>query len=247
MKKFWKTFAGQLIHQSPSGVEVYQNMFFRWLTFNSDALQTLIHRHHLAVPGLLYINHLTFAVRVEPADCCLLGLGGAGVAHALAPFLGGSTLTAVEINPEIIDIAERYFMTNRLKNMTVIHQDAYLFVQQTQVQYQHVIVDLFNADSFPDHCKTIDFFAYCRSMLLPGGIFAINLTNIKEQRVLFDHIREQFKRCTVSIPIKRTSNMVVLAYNGESVSPLLALLERGPGRLKKLVWDAEWGCIAEKV
>lgn len=239
----WKTLGGQCIYKAPNGAKVHQNYLYRWLTLSSDALQTLISRRCPEKPELGYIHQLAFAAREKPADCCLLGLGGAGVAHALAPYLNNSKLLAVENNTEVINIATAYFMADRLKNLSVIYQDANLFVQQCETRYQHLMVDLYESHSFPAHCNTHDFFVHCQRLLLPGGILALNLTNVQEQWSLFKHLRDIFCQRTVSLPVKGSANMIVLACNSPSVAPLLDLLTNSQ-RLKELKWDARWGCIA---
>lgn len=239
----WKTLGGKCIYQAPNGESVYQNYLYRWLTLNSDALQTLISRHSPEKPELGYIHQLAFAVREKPADCCLLGLGGAGVAHALMPYLSNSKILAVESNPAVINIATDYFMVDSLKNLSVLNQDANLFVQQCKTSYQHLMVDLYESHAFPAHCNTLEFFLHCRRLLLPDGILALNLTNVQEQWPLFEHVREIFCQRTVSLPVKGAANMIVLACNSTSVAPLLDLLTKSQ-RLKELKWDARWGCIA---
>jgi spermidine synthase len=238
----WQTYAGRCIHRNLNGIQVRQNMAYRWLTFDSDAIQTLINRRHPERHGLKYIQTLTLAARLNPAVSCLLGLGGAGVAHALAPDLGTIPLDAVESNFGVIEIGLRYFMTESIKNLHVIHQDASLYVQNTTARYQHLMIDLFNACSFPAHCSNVEFFGHCRRILLPDGILAVNLANLHEQWLVFMHIRAHFEQCTVSIPIKGTQNMIVLAYKGVSVKPLLSMLEKQG--LKQLTWDSKWGCVA---
>ena len=239
----WKTLGGRCIYQAPNGAKVHQNYIYRWLTLNSDALQTLINRRSPQNPELGYIHQMAFAVRERPADCCLLGLGGAGVAHALMPYLKNSTLLVVENNPEVISIATDYFMSDRLKNLSIIKQDANLFVQQCNTRYQHLMVDLYESHAFPAHCSTPDFFLGCRNLLLHDGILALNLTNLQEQWSLFRQVREIFCQRTVSLPVKGSANMIVLACNSSSVAPLLDLLTKSQ-RLKELKWDARWGCIA---
>ncbi len=239
----WKTLGGRCIYQAPNGAKVHQNYLYRWLTLDSDALQTLINRRSPEKPELGYIHQLSFAVREQPADCCLLGLGGAGVAHGLAPYLKNSTLLAVESNTEVINIASTYFMADRLKNLSILYQDASLFVQQCKSHYQHLMVDLYEAHSFPTQCNTYEFFSDCQRLLLPDGIFSLNLTNVQEQESLFKHVREIFNKRTVSLPVKGAANMIVLACKSTSVAPLLDLLINSQ-RVKELQWDARWGCIA---
>ena len=174
----------------------------------------------------------------------MLGLGGAAVAHLLAPDLGNSKLIAVENNADVIQIAATYFMTERLKNMTVIHQDAHLFVQQCDTRYQHLLIDLFDANSFPANCNTPEFFENCRRILLPDGILALNIANLHEQWPVFQQIQKHFYQRTVLLPVKGTANMVMLACNSSSIASLLNLLKNS-GHLKELSWDAMWGCIAK--
>lgn len=240
----WKTLGGRCIYQAPNGAQVHQNLFYRWLHLGSDALQTLINRRYPEKISLGYIHQLAFAARQQPADCCLLGLGGAGVAHALSPYMKSSQLLAIENNQEVIEIAKEYFMIEQIKNLSVTYQDANLFVQQCKTKYKHVLVDLYESQSFPEHCNNHDFFLNCQRLMLPGGILALNLTHSEEQWPIFNHLRDVFCKRTVSLPVKNAANLIVLACNSSSVSPLLSLLKNS-GCLKELEWDARWGCIAK--
>jgi spermidine synthase len=240
---FWKTFAGRCIHRDINhNIQVHQNLVYRWLTLDSDAIQTLIHRRHPERHSLEYIQALTLAARTNPAPACLLGLGGAGVAHALSPYLGNRRLDAVENNLGVIEACSRYFFTEHIKNLHIIHQDALVYIQNSTTRYQHLMIDLFNATSFPERCNHADFFGHCRRILLPDGVLAVNLANHHEQRPVLMHIRTHFEQCTVAIPIQGTQNLVILACKSASRKPLLNLLEKQG--LKQLVWDAHWGCVA---
>jgi spermidine synthase len=239
-----KTWAGRCIHQGFDEAKVYQNMNYRWLTLGSDALQTVIHRRHPERPILPYISPFTLAAQIIPGPSCLLGLGGAAAAHALNPYLNGFQLDAIEQSSDVIDIAHTYFMTSRIRHLNVIHQEAFSFLQHTTSRYQHLLVDLFNAHTFPTQCQNANFFEYCRNALMPEGVLAVNLANPDEQWPIFNWIRTHFQHSTITMPIHGTANLVVLAYRGASVNPLLSLLKEN-SRLKQLVWDAKWGYMAE--
>lgn len=239
----WRTIAARCIYQK-NDIQIYQNWMYRWLTCGSSALQTMLNRYHPHKPVLNYIASMTKLACLMPGSVCLLGLGGAGAAHALAPYLEKFNLTAVEYHLDIITVARDYFMVAQIENMTIVHQDAYQFVQNTTLQYQHVMVDLFNADAFPEHCNTHQFFEQCRRILLPEGILAVNIANRLEQWNLFSTIRKSFPKGTIVIPIKNCMNMIVLGYNGTSVNDLLTTLKCDK-QLKQLVWDPKWGYIAQ--
>ncbi len=245
MHKYWKTRWGTCVHRSASGIEVHQNYFFRWLTFGNTDIQTLLHKKQPSKPGLCYILPFTIAARLAPGDTCMLGLGGAGVAHALQPFIKKSTLVAVENNPEIIELARTYFQINTLKNLQVLHCDAGEYVQTCHQKYQHLMVDLFNSHAFPKHCNNLAFFKQCRELLHPGGFFAINVADTADHRSFLHLLQNEFKGCTVCFPIRKTTNLVILAYHGESISPLLELLQQPSSGVKKITWTSDWGCVAE--
>ncbi len=238
----WKTSVGGCIYQIDN-IKVHQNLAFRWLTLGSDAIQTLVYRYNPEQFGLTYIPVLTVAVKAIPASACLLGLGGAGVAHALRSYLKNIKLDAVEKNANIIAIANRYFMTCELNYLNIIHEDANHFVRNTANRYKHLMVDLFNADSFPAECRHADFFYHCHRALLPEGVLAVNLANLTEQWPLFLAIREHFQQFTLSIPIKDSANIIILAYKNNTIQSFLNLI-RHHLRLKRIVWDSMWGWVA---
>lgn len=239
----WKTLFGHCIYKSPQGTRIIQNPFFRWLEFDkSDAYQTVLNRRHPEKPGLEYIKQFTLAVEIQPAETCMLGLGGAGAAHALAPVLGSIPLTAVESNAEVIELAALFFMTEQLYNLQIFHQDASIFVHQEQKQFQHLLVDLYNTDAFPPHCANEDFIAHCKKRLLPNGILAVNLANRHEQWPVFQLIKTQFAHATLALPVKYCDNMIIFARNGDSILPFLDLLKEKKG-LNRTSWDAQWGYV----
>lgn len=240
----WKTFARHCIYQSPTGIRVFQNPLFRWLQFESRAIQTLINRYFPHRPGLSYIKTLIFAVRLQPAQCCMLGLGGGGAAHALSPLLSPDKLLIVENNDEVIDIASRFFMINQLDNLSIVHQDANSFVYQCTHQFQHLLVDLFDANAFPSHCNNEAFFAQCKRLLKPEGILAVNLANRHEQWPLFQLIQQQFHLSTLALPVLDSPNMIILAQNSNSITPFLEFLKKNK-HLRQLTWNNKWGNVAK--
>jgi len=240
----WKTFAGRCIYQSPQGIRIFQNILFRWLKFDSEALQSVLNRYAPHKPQLDYIKFFITAAQLQPDDCCMLGLGGGGVAHALSPFLRQSKLIIVENNSEVIDLAQSHFMLNRLKNIAITHEEASLFMSNNTYKFRHLLIDLFTADNFPAECSTEEFFANCKQSLKPEGILAINLANSREHLRLFQLIQKQFLHSTLVMPVPGKGNLVVFAQNCVTISPFLTLLKEHK-RLKELYWTDTWGYVGK--
>lgn len=239
----WKTRFGRCIYESPLGIKVHQNLFYRWLTFGGGILQTLMNRRHPERSGLQYIEPLRQMVFSFPGDICLLGIGGAGVARALCPVLKQFGMVAVDNNQEVISIAKKYFNAADINNLMMLHENACKYVQFSKERFQHLIVDLHDSFDYPVECSNAWFFEHCRRLLKPQGFLAINLINIHEKRSLFQLIRAEFNDCTLVIPIKGLANCIVFAGNMSSLREFLDKIQNLKF-ISQLFWDEVWGYMA---
>lgn len=239
----WKTKLGQCIYTSPSGYQVFQNTFYRWLTLGSNALQTVINRRKPQNPILHYLPILTLMARKYPDNCCLLGLGGAGIPHMLGSITPNQWITAVECSEEVIQISKQYFMAGTLSNLEIIHQNAREFVQRNSILFKHLIVDLYDAHNFPKECTTDDFFTACRSCLTEDGFLTVNLANYKEQWTIVQTIKKQFK-ASIVIPIKQCANLVLIASKNPNKEWFIEQIS-ATKEIKNLSWTKSWGTIGE--
>ncbi|KTC79642.1 spermidine synthase [Legionella cherrii] len=234
----WKTKFGRCIHTSPSGYKVYQNLCYRWLTLGSTALQTVINRYQPQKPVLYYLPALTLMARKYPGVTCMLGLGGAGVAWMLKDV----PLVAVDNSEEVIDIARHFFMIDHLKKLTVVHENAKDYIEKCKKKYNHLIIDLYNANHFPPECADANFFASCKRIITEDGFLAINLANTKEQDPIFQLVRNQFKH-TLVIPVRKSSNMVIFAAD-ESKEWFMNKIKQ-TSAFKRIIWVESWGYVGD--
>lgn len=237
----WFTKFSKCIYTSPSGYKVYENFLYRWLTLDSHVLQTVINKRSPKRPVLYYVPALTLMARTKPNHCCILGLGGAGVVQVLASF--PFPITAVDNSDEIIHIAQRYFMIDKINNLNIIHQSAELYLEQCTKRYTHLLIDLYNAQSFPPECNHEQFFLNCKKSLTPDGFMAVNLANTKEQHPILQLIKHHFIN-TLTIPIKNCANMVIIASNHERrdefVNNILETKE-----ITKVMLVSSWGYVGK--
>lgn len=241
MKKFWKTINGTCIYSSKNGMQVHENLIYRWLTFNSGFIQTLINKRHPHFPSLQYIKPITFALRNNPGNSCLFGLGGGGIAHYINKFQ--LKLTIIEKNAQIIQIAKEHFQINKLKDINIIQERAELFAQDTQNKYNNLLIDIHGSDSFPEECKNTNFFHNCHNLLQKDGFLCINIANNNDIFPILNFIKEQFHNKTICITIKNSVNMLILAQKSEQPTYFINQFTHNK-EIKNIYWDKDFGCLA---
>jgi spermidine synthase len=105
----------------------------------------------------------------------VLGIAGGSVIKTLVneiDFKG--EITGVEIDPEIISLANKYFKLNEIQNLTIIIEDANQFVQKTNQSFELIIIDIFQDNSMPEFLFETVFIENTKSLLIPGGYLLFN-------------------------------------------------------------------------
>jgi spermidine synthase len=230
---------GKLLY-SKNYIQVWQNLGYRWLTFGNDTLQTLINRYQPEVPQLFYMKFIVELIQARPGETCLLGLGGGGLVHSLSNYLRSYALTAVEFDEEVIAVAQQYFDLEKYNFLRVICSDAAQFIYHSQELYSYIIIDLFDANSFPSNCKNEAFISACKKSLSMDGILIINLPNSGDQWQVYNLVKKVFAQSTLIVVLKKSNNILILANRHFPVIEIL-----GKFTQKKwyhtIAWDPLWG------
>jgi spermidine synthase len=240
----WKTKFGRCIDTSSSGYKVYQNHYYRWLTLGSDAIHTLINRRAPYRAELHYLRPITLMARLNPGATCILGLGGAGIPHLLQHTHPNTSLTAIELSPEIIQIANQFFMIQQLPYLKVLEHNAVDYIKACQETYDHLIIDIYGAYDFPSECCNSAFFMQCKYLLTEKGFLAVNVANPEELKPILQYIKEHFYLNTIVIPIKKCANTVILASKSDD-KDFFDIQIRQNSEIKKIAWVSGWGHVGE--
>lgn len=240
---YWKTRWKRCLYEGSTGVRVLDNRWYRWLQFDSDAVQSLLSKRNPSTPALHYLRIMACLAQTYPGDTLLLGLGGAGMVHALNAYLQDFSLDVVECSEEVITLARQFFRLSDLTlPLTLYLQDASEFVHQATRQWSYVLVDVFNAKHFPPSCLNPVFFADCQRLLTPQGVLLINIANADDQLALFGYVHMLFQGRTLLIPVKDSPNVILLAAPEAGWE---LLFERIPRLIKggSFTWDSRWGRV----
>ena len=111
---------------------------------------------------------------MKPRDVAIIGLAGGTSARQYSATYGGSVaLTGVEIDPDIRDVAYRYFHLGD-SNVNVIIQDGRYWLATDRGKYDVIVMDAYRQPYIPFHLTTREFFELVKSHLKPGGVAVVN-------------------------------------------------------------------------
>jgi len=111
-----------------------------------------------------------YTTNIQDVLCIGLGVGIVPMDFANR----GARVDAVEINPAIIPVAQKFFglQTNKL-HITI--DDGRHFLNRCRKKYDVVVLDAFLGDSSPSHLLTREAFTSMRHVLRDDGVLVINL------------------------------------------------------------------------
>jgi spermidine synthase len=145
----------------------------------------------------------------------VLGVAGGSVIKTLVneiQFKG--KITGVEIDPEIIEIANTYFKLNEIPNLTIYIDDAFEFVLKTNKTFDLIIIDIFQDTKMPNFLFEKFFVDRISLLLNPGGYILFNTMLTKEndttrnQKYMNEFDASKFK--TKTIPRVEQHNELII-------------------------------------
>lgn len=112
----------------------------------------------------------------------LLGVAGGSVIKTLVDEIKyKGKITGVEIDPEMIQVANKYFNLNKIKQLEVIIDDAFEFVLKTNKKYDLIIIDVFEDTTMPNFLFE-SFFSNRVCDLLKNNGFVLFNTMILDEK-----------------------------------------------------------------
>ena len=122
-----------------------------------------------------------YAPRTEDILCIGMGIGIVPMQFARE----GARVDVVEINPDIVPVAVKYFDLQPDRFRLYLTDGRY-FLNQSTNRYDAVLLDAFLGDSSPSHLMTREAFASVRRLLRPDGVLVINtFAELDEPRDFF--------------------------------------------------------------
>lgn len=138
-------------------------------------------------------SHLSLYVSFfipKPTNILILGLGGAVIPNAFYNIFPEADIDIVEIDPEVITLAEKYFNFKSGGRMKVYTGDAFTLLPWAK-KYDVVVSDIFTTNYIPFHIMSSEFLGKIRNEVLKSkGVMAVNVCN--EHPSFKSHLRTIF-------------------------------------------------------
>ncbi len=109
------------------------------------------------------------------ASILVLGMGAGSIVQTLrGHFHSNAAITLVELDGEIISVAQKEFGLLDFTGIKIVQADAISFMQINPEHYHLVIVDLFIIDTIPEAFTRDAFLQQLARSLAPGGKLVFN-------------------------------------------------------------------------
>lgn len=141
--------------------------------------------------NLPYINYFLIPCLMNPKikNILLIGLGTGKIVNDFEASLEDlKSIDVVDIEENILTIAQDYFEFRASDKFDFILQDGITFLRSNKKKYDLIVVDVANDEGIDSRFLEDDYFEYVKKSLKKGGIFVSNLCSSAQ----FDSPRNKF-------------------------------------------------------
>jgi spermidine synthase len=224
--KLWKSWRGIRRNGASSRVEISEEDGIRYLHLGSDTIQSGM---RISAPDelvLAYTRSMMAFLLFGPAPerVVSIGLGGGSVNKWIYRHFPASRQLAIELNPQVIDIARRYFSVPADdERFAIVQGDGARWIAENAHSADLILVDGYDGVALVEELSTAEFYAGCARALSSQGVLVVNLWGSdRRYNENLQRIEGAFDGQVVCVPALQKGNIIVLAF------------KRTPTRLR---WD----------
>lgn len=167
--------------ESPySSIFVYKSGNYIKMLFGNGRLKSTesvynpLDKYELPVPYTRFMTAGLFYTK-DVKRILVIGLGGGRISWYLHEYLPQVDITAIEIDPMVIDVARRYFDVANEENFRVVEKDGRSFLMQAKEKYDLILLDAYRSSFVPFHLLTREFYTLVKARLAKNGIVGQNI------------------------------------------------------------------------
>lgn len=149
-----------------------------------------------------------------PSHITQIGLGGGSFARWIATFLPETQQTAIDINPQVINVARSLFrLPVEGSRFEIIEADGADYVKTLLGGTDVILTDGFDGIQIIDALVSEDFFLDCRRALSGNGVFVTNWwSGDKRYGRFIETLLGAFEGRVLEVPAESHGNVAVMAF-----------------------------------
>lgn len=187
----------------------------RRLQFDLYTVQSAMHREHPDRLILAYTRKMMgfLLFNRTPARILLLGLGGGSLAKFCYRRLPGSTIMAVEVNPDVIALREAFSIPPDDARFRVFRADAADYLAQLATSKDVILADACDSEGIACELDSIEFYQNVHRCLSGGGVFVANICGaLTDWAAHLGRIRAVFGDEIMTLQVRPDGNVIVFAF-----------------------------------
>ena len=146
----------------------------------------------------------------------ILGVAGGSVVQTLVnDFSFTKKITGIELDSEIIHIANSYFNLDKIPNFKCVIDDAEKFIQTDTSHYDLIIIDIFKDTEMPEFLFQESFITNCKRLLNKNGYILfntmhLNKNNLSKTEAYLSHFDSNLYETKVLKNIEKYNDVILI-------------------------------------
>jgi spermidine synthase len=223
--------------EDSESVYISEKFGVRTLHIGSDTVQSSM---RLARPHDLEVSYtrsmMAFLLfKPDPRDVLMVGLGGGSLAKFVYHRLPRARTIAIEVNPQVLDIARQYFMVpDDDDRLTVTVGDGAEYLQREKLKADVIMIDGYDAESQVEALSTPAFYRDCARVLGDAGILVVNLWGgDRNFTTCVNRLAKAFDGLVACLPAGKPGNVAAFAFKRSPGQPTWAELRARAAELER--------------
>jgi spermidine synthase len=179
----------------------------------------------------------------DPKRILIIGLGGGTIPGLLHKHLPAATIDVVDIDPDVVLVAKRYFGFTEDATLHAYVDDGRRFIEECEEPYDIIFLDAFGSENIPYHLATQEFLYSVRQALTPNGIVVGNIWS-RSSNDLYDSMVRTYQQVFHDLyifDVRGAGNEILVALQRDRNIKEADLARRARGVSKKLDFSFDMG------
>jgi spermidine synthase len=169
-----------------------------------------------------------------PKRILLLGLGGGSLAKFCYANLPAASLTAIEVNQDVIALRDEFGVPADDHRFRVINSDGAAYVSILAHCKDVILADACDRTGVAAELGSVEFYRKARRRLSASGVFVANICGDQHSvAVQLSKLRDAFDDQLLSLPVQTDDNIIVFGFKKRRPALQWERIEAGAVGLKR--------------